>query len=127
MSALKWLFASAFLVACLSHSALAHPQYRAVLEAESKDKKIEPAVKELKCNFCHVDKKPKKIRNTYGKALEKVGVSEAKYKELKEDKEKLADYIKQAMEAAAAETSPSGKTFGELIEAGEAPGTSPEP
>jgi hypothetical protein len=115
-----------FLVGMLVQSAQARPDYKKVLDAASKDTKIAPVVEELKCNVCHVDKEEKKVRNDYGQALVKCGLSEEKYKELKADKEKLADFIKEVMKKAEAEKSASGATFGELIKAGKAPGTPPK-
>jgi hypothetical protein len=123
MKTLSWLFVSALLVACLPPSAEARPGYKLVLDAEAKGKKIEPVVSELKCNFCHVDKQAKKVRNTYGMALTKCGLTPAKYDELKGDKPKLADFVKEAMKKAEALKSPGGTTFGDLIKAGKAPGS----
>jgi hypothetical protein len=113
-------------VGLLAQSALARPDYKKVVDSATKDTKIAPVVEELKCNFCHVDKQEKKVRNDYGQALAKCGLSEEKFKELKADKEKLAEYVKEAMKKAAAEKSASGVTFGELIKAGKAPGTPPK-
>jgi hypothetical protein len=107
-------------------SAQARPDYKKVVDATSKDTKLAPVVEELKCNLCHVDKEEKKVRNDYGQALAKCGLSEEKYKELKEDKEKLAAYVKEVMKKAEAEKSAGGATFGELIKAGKAPGTPPK-
>jgi len=118
--------AGLFLVGMLVQSAQARPDYKKVSDAASKDTKIAPVVEELKCNLCHVDKEEKKVRNDYGQALVKCGLSEEKYKELKEDKEKLAAYIKEVIKKAEAEKSASGATFGELIKAGKAPGTPPK-
>jgi hypothetical protein len=126
MKTLRWLLVSTFVVACLAQAALARPGYKTVLDAEAKGAKIEPVVKELKCNFCHVDKAEKKIRNTYGVALIKSGLNEERFNELKADKEKLAQCVKTVMKKADAEKAPSGVTFGELIKAGKAPGTPPE-
>ena len=115
-----------FLVGMWVQSAQARPDYKKVVDATSKDTKLAPVVEELKCNLCHVDKEEKKVRNDYGQALTKCGLSEEKYKELKADKEKLAECVKAAMKKAAAEKSASGEPFGKLIEAGKAPGTDPK-
>ena len=115
-----------FVVGLLVQSAQARPDYKKVADATSKDTKIAPVVEELKCNLCHVDKEEKKVRNDYGQALVKCGLSEEKFKELKADKEKLAEYVKEVMKKAEAEKSASGATFGELIKAGKAPGTPPK-
>lgn len=115
-----------FVVGLLVQSAMARPDYKKVLDTVSKDTKVAPVVEELKCNVCHVDKEEKKVRNDYGQALIKCGLTEEKYKELKADKEKLADFVKEIMKKAEAEKSASGATFGELIKAGKAPGTPPK-
>ena len=118
--------AGLFVVGLLVQSAQARPDYKKVADAASKDTKIASVVEELKCNLCHVDKEEKKVRNDYGQALVKCGLSEEKFKELKADKEKLAEYVKEVMKKAEAEKSVSGATFGELIKAGKAPGTPPK-
>ena len=115
-----------FVVGLLAQSALARPDYKKVLDAQAKDTKIAPVAEELKCNFCHVKDKEKKVRNTYGEALAKSGLSEQKYKDLSADKEKkeklVAEWVKAAMKKADAAKSASGQTFGDLIKAGKAPG-----
>lgn len=125
MKTLSWLFVSALVVACLSQPAQARPGYKTVLDDEAKGKKIEPVAAELKCNFCHVDKQAKKVRNTYGMALAKCGLTPEKFDELKGDKDKLAGFVKDTMKKAEALKSPSGATFGDLIKAGKAPGAAP--
>ncbi len=118
--------AGLFVVGLFVQSAQARPDYKKVADSTSKDTKLAPVVEELKCNLCHVDKEEKKVRNDYGQALVKCGLSEEKFKELKADKEKLAEYVKEVMKKAEAEKSASGATFGELIKAGKAPGTPPK-
>jgi cytochrome c2 len=72
------------------------------------------AVETAKCNVCHVGKN-KKDRNAYGEEL-------AKLLDKKTDKEDKAK-IKQALEAVAKLPSKeAGKTFGDLIAAGQLPG-----
>ncbi len=115
-----------FVVGLLVQSAMARPDYKKVLDTVSKDTKVASVVEELKCNVCHVDKEEKKVRNDYGQALIKCGLTEEKYKELKADKEKLAEFVKEIMKKVEAEKSASGATFGELIKAGKAPGTPPK-
>lgn len=126
MRTLGLLLVGAFVVGLLAQSALARPDYKKVLDSQAKGTKIAPVVEELKCNFCHVKEKEKKVRNTYGQALAKIGLSEAKFTELKADKEKLAECVKAVMKKAEAEKSASGATFGDLIKAGKAPGTAPQ-
>jgi hypothetical protein len=72
------------------------------------------AVETAKCNVCHVGKN-KKDRNAYGEEL-------AKLLDKKTDKDDKAK-IKQALEAVAKLPSKeAGKTFGDLIAAGQLPG-----
>lgn len=118
--------AGVFVVGLLVQSVLARPDYKKVVDSTTKQTKIAPVVEELKCNFCHVDKQEKKVRNDYGQALAKCGLSEEKFKELKADKEKLAEYVKQVMKKVEGEKSANGVPFGDLIKAGKAPGTPPK-
>lgn len=81
-------------------------------------------VAEVKCNVCHVGKE-KKDKNEYGKAVGKflkkadfTGDTK-KYANVKDDDAQKA--LAEGLEKAAAEKSSSGKTFGELIKAGELP------
>lgn len=125
MRTLGLLLVGVFVTGVLVQSALARPDYKKVLDAQAKGTKIAPVVEELKCNFCHVKDKEKKIRNAYGQALAKSGLSEEKFKAMKEDKEKLMECVKAVMKKADAEKSSAGATFGDLIKAGKAPGTAP--
>lgn len=80
-------------------------------------------VAEAKCNVCHMGK-DKKPRNEYGKALEKLMkkgdyTGDNKKFDLKTPEGKAE--IDKQFAAAEAEKSASGKTFGELIKAGELP------
>jgi cytochrome c553 len=76
--------------------------------------------KAAKCNLCHVEKKKKKVRNEYGKALSKF-VTKADYKKLKEDKPALKAKIEKAFEEAGKMKSSAGETFAERIKAGKLP------
>lgn len=104
------------LFAATGTDAVARPKYVAVANATY------PALAEkhgtdgkLTCAVCHPEK-DKKIRNNYGKA---VGGKLEKKNETDEEK------IKEALTKAEAEKSATeGKTYGDLIKAGELPGTS---
>lgn len=74
--------------------------------------KLEEAAKKAKCGLCH-EGETKKVRNDYGKAVEK-GVDGKK-------NEKDAEAIAAALKKAAEIKSEGGKTFGEMIAAGELP------
>lgn len=83
------------------------------------------AAKEAQCNICHYG--PSKTdRNDYGVALSKVGVTVKNFNALKGDKEKLTKILVAMFRKAEGAKSVSGKTFGELIKAGELPGTAPD-
>jgi predicted negative regulator of RcsB-dependent stress response len=77
---------------------------------------VKEKAEEAKCGVCHYGDK-KTNRNDYGQALtEALGAKNVKD----------VDAIKAAIKKAAEGKSQSkGKTFGELIEAGELPGTNP--
>jgi len=71
------------------------------------------AVAKAKCNICHVKGEKKKVKNEYGKLLDDLL-----------DRKKDArnpEKIREALEKVAAMKSPSGKTWGELLAAGQLP------
>jgi hypothetical protein len=114
-----------FIVGLVAHSAVARPDYKKAADAKWGESKIAEILKTEKCNMCHYGK-TKKNRNDLGKALMKCGLSEEKYAEMKSDKEKLAEYVTEVLTKVEKEKSSKGKTFGELIKAGEDPSTDPE-
>lgn len=105
-------------------SATARSEHKGRLEAAVKGTKAADAIKEQKCNACHFGKE-KKNRNAFGEAMSK-HLSKEEFMALKADKEKLAKKIDEAIQATLKDKSPNGKTFGELIEAGELPAKNPE-
>ena len=72
------------------------------------------AVEQAKCNVCHKGKS-KKDRNAYGEAL----AERLDKKADKDDKEKIRKALE---EVAALPSGEAGKTFGDLIQAGQLPG-----
>jgi phosphoglycerate-specific signal transduction histidine kinase len=112
-----------FALALGVNATFARPDYSKHFQEKYKDAKIAAAAKEAKCTVCHYGN-TKKNRNDFGTALSKT-LTEEGYKELKEDKEALNKKIKEALKAVLKEKSVSGKTFGELVEAGQLPGTAP--
>lgn len=96
--------------------AMARPKYAAVATTTYPDlAKKHGTDGKLTCALCHPEK-DKKIRNNYGAA---VGGKLGKKNEMDEAK------IKEALTKAEGEKSATeGKTFGDLIKAGELPGTS---
>ena len=109
----------------VTRTASARPEYKTQLDELTKNSKFADALKEHKCNVCHYGKS-KKNRNDFGKALNKT-MSEDVFKKLKaeDNKEKMTKKIDEALKAAMKEKSPSGKTFGELMDAGELPAKNP--
>jgi hypothetical protein len=75
---------------------------------------------ETKCNVCHAGES-KKMKNEYGKAVGKY-LTKAKYNEIKEDEAAAKKYIAEGLAKAESEKSASGKTYGEMLKAGELPG-----
>lgn len=113
-------------VAMCSASAWAIPPFDAafkkmyVKEGDALDAKV----KETKCNVCHVGKE-KKDKNEYGKAVGKylkkadfTGDAK-KFDNVKSDEAQKA--LADGLQSAEAEKSSGGKSFGELIKAGELP------
>jgi hypothetical protein len=78
------------------------------------------AYTEAKCNVCHAGES-KKMKNEYGKAVGKY-LTKAKYNEIKEDPAAAQKYILEGLAKAESDKSSSGKTYGELLKAGELPG-----
>ena len=114
----------AVLINVSMQKASARPPYPKRLQEVTKNSKAADAIKEQKCNSCH-DPKDKKKRNDFGKAVNK-NLTKADFDSLKEDTEKLNKKVDDAIKAALKEKSASGKTYGELIEAGEVPVKTPE-
>ena len=106
-----------------TRTAVARPGYKSPMEEATKKTKAAEAVKEKKCNVCHG--KDKKTRNDFGNAMLK-HITKEDFMSLKSDKEKLQKKVDEAIQAALKEKSPEGKTFGELIEAGQLPAKSLE-
>lgn len=111
-------------VLSLVQTASARPPYPTRLQEVTKNSKAAAAIKEQKCNACH-DPKDKKKRNDFGKAVNK-NLTKADFDNLKGDMEKLNKKVEDAVKAALKEKSPGGKTFQELIDAGEVPVKTPE-
>ena len=75
--------------------------------------KLAKSVATAKCNVCHdAASKSKKDHNPYGMSLKKLGL-----KKTEKNKDKIAEFLKKAE----GEKNGSGKTYGELIKAGELP------
>jgi hypothetical protein len=108
------------LTACLG-SLQARPKYPPIFMDYYKDNAgVSAAAKDAKCNVCH-DPKDKKIRNEYGKAVNK-HLTKADFDKLKDDADGLKKKVGEALKAAESEKNSAGKTFGEVIKAGKLPG-----
>ncbi|MEZ6130715.1 MAG: hypothetical protein R3C59_18680 [Planctomycetaceae bacterium] len=123
MRSLKNLGRLAIAGACLfaiviltGNSATARPQYEKAMSKAYPDlTKKHGKDGKLACTVCHPNTKTKKERNNYGAAF-------GKGLEMKNEKDDAK--LKAALDKAAKEKSATeGKTFGDLIEAGELPGT----
>lgn len=75
---------------------------------------------EAKCNVCHAGES-KKMKNDYGKAVGKY-LTKAKYNEIKEDEAAAKKYIIEGLQKAEADKNAAGKSYGDLIKAGQLPG-----
>ncbi len=95
--------------------AFARPKYKDVINTTYPDlAKKHGTDGKLTCAVCHPDKDKKK-RNNYGVALSK---------KLEKKNETDLDKIKEALTKTEGESSATeGKTFGDLIKAGDLPGT----
>lgn len=84
------------------------------------------AFTEAKCNVCHYGTK-KTNHNDYGKALQQfLKKDNYKFTRLKAEPEAVKKEITDAFKKVEEMKSISGKSFGELLKAGELPGTAPE-
>lgn len=82
--------------------------------------KLAEAANTAKCNVCHMGTS-KKDRNAYGMAVSKY-LTKAKYNEIKDDEAAAKKYILEGLDKAAADKNPAGKSYGDLLKAGELPG-----
>lgn len=81
------------------------------------------AIKEAKCNVCHVKGEKKEVRNEYGEALHKAGLEKDKYKKERVDSEAdvVDKEIMDALEKVAGEKSKAGAPYGDALKAGKLP------
>lgn len=115
--------AFAVVLVCVTSSVNARPQYNKEHLKKYEGAPVEDALKEAKCNACHYGKS-KKNRNDYGKALEKAGLTKAKFDELKGDGDALSDHVQKALEKVL--EGDAGKEFSDRIKAGKLPADNPE-
>ena len=96
----------------------------------SNDDAFKDAAKKANCNICHVPKEEKKVRNDYGKALERItgghvqaDMDAAKYDDAKKAvaDEAVKKLVNGGFKTAEGDKSPAGPTFGEQIKAGKLP------
>ena len=93
----------------------------------SKDAKLVAKIKEAKCNVCHWakgDMKSKKQKNDFGVALSKL-LKKDNYKSTRiaAEPDKVKAEFDAAFKKVMATKNAKGKTYGELLEAGDLPGT----
>ncbi|MEE2990766.1 MAG: hypothetical protein VX715_09135 [Planctomycetota bacterium] len=93
----------------------------------SKDAKLVTAIKAAKCNVCHYvdgDKKSKKQKNDFGVAMGKL-LKKDNYKSTRiaAEPDKVKAEFDAAFEKLMATKNAKGKTYGELLESGNLPGT----
>ncbi len=118
-------FVVTLLVGALAFSAYlgtahARPKYPPIFMDYYKDNAgVSAAAKEAKCNVCH-DPKDKKIRNEYGKAVNK-NLKKEDFDKLKDNAQGLSKKVGEALKAAEDEKNSEGKTFGEIIKSGKLP------
>jgi hypothetical protein len=110
----------------LCSPALAIQEFKKQFDAKyvEGNEKLAAAVAVAKCNVCHDYKsKSKKDRNEYGMALSKFLKKENfKMDRIKEEPDKVKAEIWDAFKKVEDQKSTTGKSFGDLIKAGELPG-----
>ena len=92
-----------------------------------KDAKLVAKIKEAKCNVCHWvdgDKKSKKQKNDFGVALSKL-LKKDNYKSTRiaAEPDKVKAEFDAAFKKVMATKNAKGKTYGDLLDAGDLPGT----
>ncbi len=120
------LVAAGLGVALLPSSAFAIKPFKDEFDAKyvatSKNEEFIAAVKKANCLLCHdknaEGKEDKKLRNAYGKALDKL----LDKKEDAKNKEKIAEALDTVAKEKSNPDDSKSPTFGELIEAGKLPG-----
>jgi hypothetical protein len=83
---------------------------------EANDVALAAAVDQTSCGICHADAKNKKLRNVYGKQLEKL-IS----KKDKKNKDKIFKAMDKVAEMKSKATDPKSPTFGDKIASGKLP------
>lgn len=122
-----WFLLGIFATACiLSSQAQALPKFRDAFKKKYVDPSNSDDFKKAfgdgsaTCLVCHVQGKPKKVRNDYGKALDKFIAPNGGKKISADDLDKALDDV--AKEPSAIE----GKSFGDLIKDGKLPNSKPD-
>jgi len=105
-------------------AAYAFPPFKAAFEekyVKSGSPELQIAFKEAGCNTCHVKgAESKKDKNPYGAEIDKVLVGDIKER-LKTEKEAVLKELETAFGKVEAVKTPAGKTWGEVIKAGQLP------
>jgi len=90
--------------------------------SEPADRAFAEVVKDAKCLVCHgknaAGKDDKKVRNAYGKALDKLLDKKADAK----NPEKIQEALEKVAKEKVDDKKPDSPTFGDLIKAGKLPG-----
>jgi len=114
----------------LVQKAEARPTYNTVFKNTYKEPAQKALIKKAKCNICHYStqkSKSKKNRNDFGKAMAKALGKDEAGKPIIKLKKKDTKKIEAALAKAVKEkSSVEGKTFGDLIKEGIAPGKAPK-
>lgn len=118
--------ATSVLLVSASPTAKAVPQFKKEFDAlyvkpdseNGNEKVFAETVEKVKCDVCHVPKKPKKMRNGYGEALSQF----LDHKADKNNKEKIIEALEKVAAMKSVADDDNAPTFGELIAAGKLPG-----
>jgi hypothetical protein len=78
-------------------------------------------VAQTKCNVCHIPDKNKKMKNSYGEALQKAGLNKDLAKGLTNKDAQAIKAAEDAFKKVEAQKSPDGPTYGDLFKAGKLP------
>ena len=92
-------------------------------EKTSANDDFKKLVADAKCNVCHIQGEKKTKHNPYGEAVEEL-LKKKNYptERFKKEPEKCKEEIEAAFKTVEAVKSKDGKTYGEMIKAGQLPG-----
>jgi hypothetical protein len=111
-----------FVVLAAASAAQARPQFfekfKELYAGPEAPKGFPEKVADTKCNVCHIPEKNKKMKNSYGEALQKAGFNQNMAKGIAGGDANAIKKANDGFKKVEAQKSPDGPTYGELFKAG---------